>query len=213
MRNPFQRNRKKMVQRPSAEQGEGVHEGATHVEPGDTLGAAAEAAAEWAANRDVADAVNEEERLRAELDAQKAEHAAMHDKFVRLHAEFDNFRKRTAKERMELLISAGADTIKSILPVLDDMERAIQHNSGITDLEAVKQGFALIQQKFSSILQSQGVKPMVCKGQPFDADLQEAISQVPAPTPALKGKVLEVVETGYTLNEKVLRFAKVVVGE
>lgn len=172
-----------------------------------------EAVGEEAENTGVTEPVDEAERLRAELDAQKAEHAAMHDKFVRLHAEFDNFRKRTAKERMELLMSAGADTIKSVLPILDDMERAIAHNAEAGDIESVKQGFVLIQQKFSSILQGQGVKPMECKGQPFDPDLQEAISQVPASSPDQKGKVLDVVETGYLLNDKVLRYAKVVVGQ
>ncbi|MBS1547658.1 MAG: nucleotide exchange factor GrpE, partial [Bacteroidetes bacterium] len=106
-----------------------------------------EAVGEEAENTGVTEPVDEAERLRAELDAQKAEHAAMHDKFVRLHAEFDNFRKRTAKERMELLMSAGADTIKSVLPILDDMERAIAHNAEAGDIESVKQGFVLIQQK------------------------------------------------------------------
>ena len=156
---------------------------------------------------------NETERLAAELDAQKTEHAALHDKYVRLHAEFDNFRKRTAKERMDLLISAGAETIQSILPVLDDMERAIAHNAEVDDINAVKQGFELIHQKFSNILLAHGVKPMHAKGQPFDPEFQEAISKHPAPEPKLRGKVLEVVENGYTLNDKVLRFAKVVVGE
>lgn len=155
----------------------------------------------------------EAERLSAELDALKAEHAAVHDKYVRLHAEFDNFRKRTAKEKLDLLNSASADTIKSILPVLDDMERAIAHNTAVNDIEAVKQGFVLIQQKFSNILQGQGLQPMQSKGQPFDAELQEAITQIPAPVPEMKGKVLDVLETGYLLNDKVLRYAKVVVGQ
>ena len=176
-------------------------------------GSAEEANPEAVTGEGTADAVNETERLRAELDAQKAEHATMHDKYVRLHAEFDNFRKRTAKERMELLMTAGADTVKSILPVMDDMERAIAHNAQVTDLEAMKQGFILIQQKFASILSAQGVKPMDSKGQPFNPDLQEAISQIAAPTPDLKGKVLDVVETGYTIQDKVLRYAKVVVGQ
>lgn len=176
-------------------------------------GSAEEANPEAVTGEGTADAVNETERLRAELDAQKAEHATMHDKYVRLHAEFDNFRKRTAKERMELLMTAGADTVKSILPVMDDMERAIAHNAQVTDLEAMKQGFILIQQKLASILQAQGVKPMESKGHPFDPDFQEAISQVAAPTPDLKGKVLDVVETGYTIQDKVLRYAKVVVGQ
>ena len=176
-------------------------------------GSAEEANPEAVTGEGTADAVNETERLRAELDAQKAEHATMHDKYVRLHAEFDNFRKRTAKERMELLMTAGADTVKSILPVMDDMERAIAHNAQVTDLEAMKQGFILIQQKFASILSAQGVKPMDSKGQPFNPDLQEAISQIAAPTLDLKGKVLDVVETGYTIQDKVLRYAKVVVGQ
>ncbi len=171
------------------------------------------AASEPVGGEGIGDLAAETDRLRAELDAQKAEHATMHDKYVRLHAEFDNFRKRTAKERMDLLMSAGADTVKSILPVMDDMERAIAHNTQVTDVEAVKQGFNLIQQKFASILQAHGVKPMDSKGQPFNPDLQEAISQVPAPAPDLRGKVLDVVEKGYTINDKVLRYAKVVVGQ
>jgi molecular chaperone GrpE len=198
-----------MPQGTGAEPSEEVREDLINPQAGD----AAEADAGTAAGDGTADAVNEVERLRAELDAQKAEHATMHDKYVRLHAEFDNFRKRTAKERMELLMSAGADAVKSLLPVMDDMERAIAHNAQVTDLESVKQGFILIQQKFASILQAQGVKPMEVKGEPFNPDLQEAISQAPAPTPDLKGKVLDVVETGYTMNDKVLRYAKVVVGQ
>ena len=157
--------------------------------------------------------LGEGERWVAERDAQKPELAALHDKYVRLHAEFDNFRKRTAKERAELLLSASAGTLQDLLPVLDDMERAAAHNVGSTDLDAVQQGFGLIQQKFLGILLAQGVKPMVAKGQPFDPDLHEAVGKVPAPDPGLKGKVLEVVNSGYTLHDKVLRFAKVIVGD
>lgn len=156
---------------------------------------------------------SEAERLRGELDALNTEHSALHDKYVRLHAEFDNFRKRTAKERMDLLMSAGADTLKSILPVLDDMERAIVHNADVDDVDAVKQGFELIHQKFANILLAHGLKVMRAKGEPFDPELFEAISKVPAPSPQLKGKVIDVVENGYTLNDKVVRYAKVVVGE
>lgn len=202
-----------MPQRPEADSDEEVREDMSTNNMSNPLSASAEAAAEWAVGNEGREVDPEIEQVRAELDAQKAEHAAMHDKYVRLHAEFDNFRKRTAKERMELLMSAGADTIKSILPIMDDMERAIAHNAEVTDIDAVKQGFELIHQKFSNILLSQGVKPMQAKGEPFDAEFQEAISQVPAPDPKLKGKVLEVVENGYTLNDKVLRYAKVVVGE
>jgi molecular chaperone GrpE len=202
-----------MSQRPDGHARDEFPEDLAGTPESNPLSAAAEAAAEKALGEELADGGAELERLQAELDAQKAEHAAMHDKYVRLHAEFDNFRKRTAKERLELLASAGADTIKSILPVLDDMERAVAHNAEVTDIEAVKKGFELIQQKFSGILTAQGLKRMEAKGQPFDADLHEAISQVPAPSPELKGKVLDVVETGYLLNDKVLRYAKVVVGQ
>ncbi|MCC6840488.1 MAG: nucleotide exchange factor GrpE [Flavobacteriales bacterium] len=177
------------------------------------LGKAAEAAAEHTAADAMGSADRELDRLRAELDARQTEHDALHDKYVRLHAEFDNFRKRNAKERMELLMTAGADTIKSILPVLDDMERAMVHNAQVNDLEAVKQGFSLIHQKFFHILANHGVKAMEAKGQPFNPDLHDAITQIPAPEAALKGKVLEVVETGYMIHDKVLRYAKVVVGE
>jgi molecular chaperone GrpE len=212
MRKIFQRNRKQMPQGTEAHERDEVH-GNTVNQP-EQSATGAETGMDAAQNGEETGAPTDEmERLRAELEAQKAEHAVMYDKYVRLHAEFDNFRKRTAKERMELLMSAGADTLKSMLPVLDDMERAVAHNAKVTDLDAVKQGFILIQQKFASILQAHGVKPMESKGQPFDAELQEAISQMPAPTPDLKGKVLDVVETGYTINDKVLRHAKVVVGQ
>lgn len=157
--------------------------------------------------------ISETERLQGELDAAKAEHALMHDKYVRLHAEFDNFRKRTAKERLDLLQSAGADAIKSILPVLDDFERAIANNTAVEDAQALKQGFALIHQKLAHTLAGQGLKPMEAKGASFDPDLHEAIAQAPAPSADLKGKVLDVVENGYLLNDKVLRYAKVVVGQ
>lgn len=177
------------------------------------LSAASEAAAERALADDLSDQGSETDRLRGELDALNTEHVALHDKFVRLHAEFDNFRKRTAKERMDLLMSAGADTLKSILPILDDMERAIAHNAEVDDIDAVKQGFELIHQKFANILLAHGLKVMNAKGEPFNPDIYEAISKVPAPSPKLKGKVIEVVENGYTLNDKVIRYAKVVVGD
>lgn len=175
------------------------------------LRAASEAAAERAV--DDGTAFNESDRLRGELDALRTEHTALHDKFVRLHAEFDNFRKRTARERLELLQTAAGDTLQRILPVLDDMERAIAHNATVDDIEAVKQGFELVHQKFSNILLAQGLKPMHCKGEPFDPEFQEAVTKTPAPTPELKGRVVDVVENGYTLNDKVIRYAKVVVGE
>jgi molecular chaperone GrpE len=154
-----------------------------------------------------------EQALKAELEILRTEHTALHDKHVRLFAEFDNFRKRTAKEKLDLLQTAGTDVLKSILPVLDDMERAIANNATVEDIEVVKQGFELIHQKFVNLLLARGVKAMRAKGEPFDPELHEAITKAPAPTPDLKGKVLEVVENGYVLNDKVIRYAKVVVGE
>lgn len=150
---------------------------------------------------------DEVERLTREL-------AALNDKHLRLFAEFDNFRKRTAKERMDLIQFAGENTLKNMLPVLDDMERAIQNNEKAEDLATLKQGFALIHAKFLSILGSQGVKAMGdVKGEPLDVDRHEAITKAPAPSADLKGKVIDVVENGYTLHDKVIRYAKVVVGE
>ncbi|MEZ4790560.1 MAG: nucleotide exchange factor GrpE [Flavobacteriales bacterium] len=157
---------------------------------------------------------SELEVLKAELDLLRAEHQAIHDKHVRLFAEFDNFRKRTAKERLDLLQYAGENTLKAVLPVLDDMDRAIANNAKVDDIEAIREGFNLIHQKMVHALGSQGLKAMPdAKGEPFDTDRHEAITKAPAPTPELKGKVIDVVENGYTLHDKVIRYAKVVVGE
>lgn len=135
------------------------------------------------------------------------------EKFVRLYAEFDNYRRRTNEEKLNLISSAGKDVISSMLPVLDNFERAIATNENLEDLAAIKEGFNLIFNQFKGILESKGLKPMEAKGLPFDSDVHEAIANVPAPEEALKGKVIEDVEKGYYLNDKVLRFAKVVVGQ
>ncbi len=152
--------------------------------------------------------------MQAELDVLRTEHQALHDKHVRLFAEFDNFRKRTAKERLELIQFAGENTLKAILPVVDDFDRAVTNNVNVEDVVAVKQGMELIQQKLLHILAAQGLKPMDnALGAAFDTDLHEAITKAPAPSDDLKGKVIDVVENGYTLHDKVVRYAKVVVGE
>lgn len=152
--------------------------------------------------------------LQAELDRLRNELATANDKHLRLLAEFDNFRKRTARERTDLIQFAGENTLKNMLPVLDDMERAMQVNATAEDLATVKQGFALIHAKLVHILGAQGVKTMEdVKGAAFDVERHEAISKAAAPEPGLRGRVLEVVENGYLLNEKVIRYAKVVVGE
>ena len=143
-------------------------------------------------------------KLKEELEGAK-------DKYIRLYSEFENFRKRTAKEKLELIQSANEQLIKAMLPVADDFERAEHAFQDKTSKELA--GFFLIHSKFRKVLELYGVKTMeVGKGSDFNPDLHEAISQVPAPASELKGKIIEVVEKGYLLNDKVIRYAKVVVG-
>ena len=137
----------------------------------------------------------------------------MHDKYIRLHAEFDNFRKRTNKERIDLVATAGAGVLKDLIPVLDDFERAIALNETASELDSVKEGFLLIYNKYKGILESKGLKPMLSKGEVFDSELHEAIANIPAESEEMKGKIIDDVEKGYTLHDKVVRFAKVVVGQ
>lgn len=180
----------------------------------DELTAASEAAAEHVSSDAEAGGRKDVAELAGELEAARAEVADLKDKWLRLNAEFDNFRKRTAKEKLEMLQFAGENTVKNILPVLDDMERAIANNAQVEDVAVMREGFHLVYNKLMHILGSQGVRPMAGeKGQPFDTDRHEAITKAPAPTNDLKGKVLDVVENGYTLHDKVIRYAKVVVGE
>jgi len=135
------------------------------------------------------------------------------EKFVRIYAEFENYRKRTNQERIDLIASANAGLLKDLLPVLDDFDRAVNNNESLEDAAALREGFKLIQNKFKQILLSKGLKEMEAKGVEFDSDLHEAIANIPAPEEELKGKVVDDVEKGYYLNDKVLRYAKVVVGQ
>ena len=137
----------------------------------------------------------------------------LNDKFVRLYAEFDNFRRRTNKEKVDLISSASASILKDLIPVLDDFERALDNNEKSDDIEAVKEGVKLVAHKFKSLLESKGLKQMVAKGETFDSEFHEAIANIPAPEESLIGKVVDDVEKGYLLNDKVIRFAKVVVGQ
>ena len=148
-----------------------------------------------------------------ELQKLQQEKNEFQDKFIRLYSKFENFRKRTAKEKLDIINNASKDVLIDLLPVLDDFERAIQNNQDSDDSEAIKEGFNLIYNKFSKSLQSKGLKSMDSKNNPFDVDLHEAITNIPAPKDDLKGKVVDVIEKGYYLNDKVLRFAKVVVGQ
>lgn len=143
----------------------------------------------------------------------KAQYEEMKDKYLRLSAEFDNYRKRTIREKADMLKYAAEDTLRDMLPVIDDLDRATQAVESATDIDSLKQGIALITNKFHEFIKGKGVREIECIGQPLDTDLHEAISKIPAPDEAQKGKIIDVVQKGYTLNEKVMRFAKVVVGE
>ena len=152
------------------------------------------------------DVEKELENVQEQLEQQK-------DKFLRLSAEFDNYRKRTMKEKAELILNGGEKTISSILPILDDFERALQNMEKATDVNAIKEGVEIIYNKFIKVLKENGVKIIETKGQPLNTDFHEAIAVIPAPEEAQKGKILDCVQNGYTLNDKVIRHAKVVVGE
>jgi molecular chaperone GrpE len=148
---------------------------------------------------------NGSEKLEAEIREQK-------DKYLRLMAEFDNFRRRTAKERLELIQTAGKDVIVSLLDVLDDCDRAEKQLQNSDDT-VLKEGIQLVFNKLRTTLQHKGVKPMDSINTDFDVEKHEAITEIPAPTEALKGKVIDEVVKGYYLNDKLIRFAKVVVGK
>ena len=145
------------------------------------------------------------EKIQAELDEQK-------DKYLRLAAEFDNFRRRTSKERLELIQTAGKDVIVSLLEVLDDIDRAEKQLSNNDDIAVQKEGIQLVFNKIKSSLQAKGLKALESIHTEFDVEKHEAITEIPAPTEDLKGKVLDEVQKGYYLNDKLIRFAKVVVG-
>lgn len=146
------------------------------------------------------------------LAAAETKIAELQDKYLRQVAEFDNYRKRTVKEKAELILNGGERTITACLPILDDMERALKNMDKMEDVAAVKEGMELIFQKFIKILGEQGVKKIETESADFNTDLHEAIAQVPAPSDELKGKVIDCVKTGYTLNDKVIRHAQVAVG-
>jgi len=148
-----------------------------------------------------------------ELSLLKEELAVWKDKYLRLYADFDNFRKNKIKERAELILTAGSDVISSLLPVLDDFDRAMAATEQINDLGAFKEGMKLVNHKLLNNLESKGLKMMDANSAPFNTDLHEAVSNITAPEVAMKGKVVDVLEKGYYLHDKVLRYAKVVVGQ
>jgi molecular chaperone GrpE len=144
-------------------------------------------------------------KLEEELTEQK-------DKYLRLYSEFDNYKRRTSKERLDLLKTANQEMVVALLPVVDDFERARQAMQNAQDVASVKEGVDLIYNKLISILQQKGLKPMEAIGNTFNADIHEAITQVPVPDDSQKGKVIDEVEKGYYLHDKVVRFAKVIIG-
>jgi len=145
----------------------------------------------------------------AELEAKVAE---ANDKYLRLYSEFDNFRKRSIKEKADIIKAGGEDVFKAVLPVIDDFERAMKAAENATDVAAVSEGVHLIYNKFKTTLKQKGLEEMEAAGKVFDADIMEAITSIPSPTEDMKGKVIDEVEKGYSLNGKVIRFAKVVIG-
>ncbi len=161
-------------------------------------------------SRSTTDLPNEgEDEVTTKLQAEVAE---LKDKLLRQAAEFENFRRRTAKERIELTQTAGKDVIQSLLVVLDDMDRADKQLENTTDVAAIKEGISLVFGKMRNIMLQKGLTKMDAVNQEFNPDLHEAITEIPAPNEDMKGKVIDMVESGYYLNDKLIRFAKVVVG-
>ena len=178
---------------------------------------------ETAQTEEKASGENAQEEAQAELSAEEqlanmlAEAQQMveeqKDKYLRLSAEFDNYRKRTLKEKAELIKNGGEKTLTAILPVLDDFERALKNMESSEETKAMKEGVELIFSKFQKILGQEGLQKIETEGQAFDTDFHEAIALIPAPSEDLKGKILDCVQTGYMLNEKVIRHAKVAVAQ
>lgn len=155
---------------------------------------------------DQIDEGDEQDKLVKELEEQK-------DKYIRLVAEFENFKRRTSKEKQDLIMSGGQDIVKALLAVLDDSDRAAKQLETATELDEVKEGVTLVFNKLRSTLEHKGVSKMEIENAKFNPDLHEAITEIPAPTEDMKGKVIDVVENGYYLNDKIIRHAKVVVGK
>lgn len=169
---------------------------------------------ESAASENSAEEVKEEAPQLTPLEEMEIQVKELNDKYLRLYSEFDNYRKRTQKERLEMIQTAGEDVIKMMLPIIDDFERAQKSMDEKADFQMLKDGVDLIYNKLLNSLATKGLTPMSSSiGEKFDSDIQEAITQVPAPSEDLKGKVIDEVEKGYMLKEKVIRFAKVVVGQ
>lgn len=159
------------------------------------------------------DKTHKKSKAEEQLEKAEADIAELKDRHIRLQAEFDNYRKRTLKERMELLKTASENVLVNILPVIDDFDRALQTLDSVEEQSPVKDGVKLIYNKFQEFLKQNGVKEIEAKEQNFDTDLHEAVTTFPAPAEELKGKIIDVVQKGYYLNDKVIRHSKVIIGE
>ncbi|HWY12392.1 MAG TPA: nucleotide exchange factor GrpE [Bacteroidia bacterium] len=155
--------------------------------------------------------INNENTSVSEVEQLKKQLAELNDKYLRLYSEFDNFRKRTIKEKSELIKTASEDVLKAVLPIIDDLERAIKANEAVTDASPIKEGILLIYNKLKSSVQLKGLTAFDCVGENFDADIMEAITHIPATDDSQKGKIIDEIEKGYKLGDKVIRYAKVVV--
>lgn len=184
-------------------------EKAEHVDGLNDLNATNEQGTQENAAEEFTDADN----LTAKFDNLQKKYDELNDMHLRLIAEYDNYRKRTLREKAELIKNGGESALIGLLPVVDDFERALANIDTAVDMKAVAEGVDLIYHKFITYLAQQGVKPIEAKGKEFNTEECEAIAAIPAPDPELKGKVLDCIQTGYTLNDKVIRHAKVVVGE
>lgn len=153
------------------------------------------------------------DELQSQVELMEAELAESKDKFIRLYAEFDNYKKRTVRERLDLIKTAGSEMIADLLPVLDDFDRAKKSAEDENSNEVFSEGVALVYNKIYGILKNKGLEAMETNGEDFDPELHEAITEIPAPADNLKGKILDTIEKGYTLNSKIIRHAKVIVGK
>lgn len=156
---------------------------------------------------------NEQETLEKELAEIKAQQDELNDKYLRLNADFDNFRKRTLKEKMDLVKNGGADVLQGFLPSLDDIERSMKYINETDEIEALREGVNIIFNSLREFLRQRGIEEIEAINQPFNTNFHEAVSQIPAPNDELKGKVIDVIQKGYKLNDKILRIAKVVVAQ
>jgi molecular chaperone GrpE len=153
------------------------------------------------------------EIVEKELEDTRYKLSEINDRYIRLSAEFDNYRKRTLKEKTDMIKTAGGEVLTDVLPVVDDFERALQHIDNAVDINAVKEGVALIYNKFKEFIKAKGIMEIEALNNDFDTDLHEALTKIPAPSEELKGKVVDVIQKGYKIDEKVIRYAKVVIGE